>query len=63
MTGVAADAPGSATDHLMFSVLLKVAGRFFSGLEPLWSGPRQLDQFSAESREAESISAAVTRET
>ena len=61
MTGVAADEPGRSTAHFTPSVLLNLPGRPFSGLEPLCSGPRQLDQFSAWSATVEKTNARGSR--
>src|SRR5262245_41107990 len=45
--GVEPLGPDIGAVQITFSVLLKLAGRFFSGLDPLKLGPRQFAQFSA----------------
>src|SRR5262249_13277327 len=46
-TGVAAEGPGNAAVHRTFLVLENSDGKFFSGLDPLKSGPRQCAQLAA----------------
>jgi hypothetical protein len=46
-TGVAPLGPGIGALQATFSVRLKVAGRFFSVVEPSKFGPRHCAQFSA----------------
>jgi hypothetical protein len=47
MMGVAELWPGREATQATFSVLLQVAGRFFSSLEPFRNGPRQWGQSPA----------------